>query len=41
MIAASRPKGLFSISTKGTLRRPVIVVGPIALKIARNECGRA
>jgi hypothetical protein len=32
---------LFSISTKGTLRRPVIVVGPIALKIARNECGRA
>jgi hypothetical protein len=26
---------------KGTLRRPVIVVGPIALKTARNECGRA
>jgi hypothetical protein len=31
---------LFSISTRGTLRRQVIVCGPIALKTARNECGR-
>jgi hypothetical protein len=32
---------LFSISTKGAFRRPVIVLGPIALKIARNKAGRA
>jgi hypothetical protein len=30
-----------SISTRGTTRRPVIVIGPIALKIARNRDGRA
>jgi hypothetical protein len=32
---------LFSISTKGAFRRPVIRLGPIALKIARNTDGRA
>jgi hypothetical protein len=32
---------LLSISTKGTRRRPVIVLGPVALKIARNAEGRA
>jgi hypothetical protein len=32
---------LFSISTKGTRRRPLIVLGPVALKIARNAEGRA
>ena len=32
---------MLSISTKGVFRRPVIVVGPIALKFARNEAGRA
>jgi hypothetical protein len=32
---------LLSISKEGSLRRPVIVIGPIALKIARNEAGRA
>jgi hypothetical protein len=31
----------FSISTEGTSRRPVIVIGPIALKFARNAVGRA
>ncbi len=29
------------ISNKGTFRRPVIVLGPIAIKFARNEEGRA
>jgi hypothetical protein len=32
---------MLSVSTKGAFRRPVIVVGPIALKIARNKDGRA
>jgi hypothetical protein len=32
---------VLSISIKGTRRRPVIVLGPIALKIARNADGRA
>lgn len=32
---------LFSVSTKGVFRRPVIVIGPIALKVARNREGRA
>jgi hypothetical protein len=32
---------VFSISTAGTTRRPVIVLGPIALKVARNADGRA
>jgi hypothetical protein len=31
----------FSISTNGTLRRPVIVFGPVAFKIARNADGQA
>ena len=31
---------MLSISTKGSFRRPVIVVGPIALKFACNEAGR-
>jgi hypothetical protein len=32
---------LFSISTKGVFRRPVIVIGAVALKFARNANGRA
>jgi hypothetical protein len=32
---------LFSISTRGVFRRPVIVIGLVALKIARTEKGRA
>jgi hypothetical protein len=32
---------MFSVSTAGSMRRPVIVVGPLALKFARNEGGRA
>jgi hypothetical protein len=32
---------VISISNKGTKRRPVIVLGPVALKIARNAEGRA
>jgi hypothetical protein len=32
---------LFSISTIGIFRRPVIAVGPVAVKIARNKMGRA
>jgi hypothetical protein len=32
---------VFSISTKGMFRRPVIIIGPIALKFARNANGRA
>lgn len=31
---------VLSISINGTPRRPVIVVGPIALKLARNAAGR-
>ena len=32
---------ILSISTEGTTRRPVIILGPIALKIARNADGLA
>jgi hypothetical protein len=32
--------GMISISLKGTTRRPVIVIGPWALKFARGERGR-
>ena len=32
---------MVSISTKGTTRRPVIVLGSIAAKVARNAEGRA
>jgi len=32
---------MFSISAAGSTRRPVIVIGPWALKFARNERGRA
>jgi hypothetical protein len=32
---------LFSVSIKGAFRRPVIVIGPVALKFARNKEGRA
>jgi hypothetical protein len=32
---------MFSISMKGVFRRPVIVIGAVALKFARNANGRA
>lgn len=32
---------LFSISTRGTTRSPVVVIGPIVLKFAKSNRGRA
>jgi hypothetical protein len=32
---------MISKSEAGTMRRPVVVIGPVALKFARNEKGRA
>ena len=32
---------MFSVSTKGAFRRPVVVIWPFAFKLARNEAGKA
>jgi Helix-turn-helix domain of resolvase len=37
----TRQRKVLSISMKGSFRRPVIVIGQVALKFARNKDGRA